>query len=289
MDYGGVQLSPDGKRMSTTRTDTTYSSAVGSIQGTRVWTAEIARGIFSRLNPGDGTESLGPISPDGRVAFSSTLNGAVGDLYWMPASGVGSPEPLLLKSPTVKHPNDFSPDGRFLIFDDHTAQRQDLLILPMEAPASGGERKPIPFLATPADETFGQFSPDGKWIAYASDESGRREVYVQGFAPDRVPAAAIGKWQISTAGGDKPRWRHDGRELYYIAPDRKMMAVLVKTGPPFEPGVAVPLFDTAVTGFYSYDVSADGRFLLNTIGDVAAPTSSPVTVVLNWRAGLGTR
>ena len=82
---------------------------------------------------------------------------------------------------------------------------------------------------TPADETFGQFSPDGKWIAYSSDESGRREVYVQGFAPDRVPAAAVGKWQISTAGGDKPRWRRDGKELYYIAPDRKMMAVPVKT------------------------------------------------------------
>ena len=288
MDYGGVQLSPDGKRVITQRTDTTYSSAVGSVQGARAWTAEIARGIFSRLNPGgNGTESSGAVSPDGRVAFSSTLNGAVGDLYWMPANGVGAPEPLLLKSPTVKHPNDFSPDGRFLIFDDHTAQRQDLLILPMEAPAGGGERTPIPFLATPADETFGQFSPDGKWIAYASDESGRREVYVQGFAPDPIPAAAIGKWQISTAGGDKPRWQRDGREQYYIAPDRKMMAVPVKAGPPFEPGMAVPLFDTNVTGYFSYDVSADGRFLLNTVGDVAAPTSSPVTVVLNWQAGLG--
>jgi Tol biopolymer transport system component len=170
MDYGGVQISPDGKRVITLRTDTTYSAAA-SVQGARAWTAEIARGIFSRLNPGDGTESSGAVSPDGRVAFSSTLNGAVGDLYWMPVSGVGSPEPLLLKSPTVKHPNDFSPDGRFLIFDDHTAQRQDLLILPMEAPDGGGERKAIPFLATPADETSGQFSPDGKWIAYSSDES----------------------------------------------------------------------------------------------------------------------
>ena len=103
---------------------------------------------------------------------------------------MGAPEPLLVKSPTVKHPNGFSPDGRFLIYDDHTAQRQDLWILPIEPPP-GGERKPIPFLVTQADETFGQFSPDGKWIAYSSDESGRREVYVQGFAPDRVPAAAV--------------------------------------------------------------------------------------------------
>jgi len=167
----------------------------------------------------------------------------------------------------VKHPNDFSPDGRFLIFDDHTAQRQDLLILPMEAPAGGGERKPIPFLATPADETHGQFSPDGKWIAYSSDESGRCEVYVQGFAPDRVPAAAVGKWQISTAGGDKPRWRRNGTELYYIAPDGKLMAVPVKIGSSFEAGVGVPLFDTRLVGVFSpYDVTAHGRFLMLTAG-----------------------
>jgi hypothetical protein len=111
-------------------------------------------------------------------------------------------------------------------------------------------------------------------------------VYVQGFAPDRVPAAAVGKWQISTAGGDKPRWSRDGKELYYIAPDRKMMAVPVKIGPSFEPGIAIPLFETRVVGFLPYDVSADGRFLLNTASDVAASTTSPVTIVLNWQAGL---
>jgi hypothetical protein len=97
---------------------------------------------------------------------------------------------------------------------------------------------------------------------------------------------AVGKWQISTAGGDKPRWSRDGKELYYIAPDRKMMAVPVKIGPTFEPGVAAPLFDTNVTGFFPYDVSPDGRFLLNTISEAAALTASPVTIVLNWQAGL---
>ena len=117
------------------------------------------------------------------------------------------------------------------------------------------ERKPIPFLVTPADETFGQFSPDGKWVAYDSDESGRREVYVQGFAPDRVPAAAGGKWTISSGGGNKPRWRRDGKELFYIALDGKMMAVPVKTtAATFEPGVPVPLFETNVSGFFPYDV-----------------------------------
>ena len=289
LEYGasGVQLSPDGKRVAVTKGEATImSGALGSIQGTRAWTAELSRAIFSRVNPGEGTESDALISPDGHVAFTSTLTlNAIGDLYWMPAGGVGAPEPLLVKSPTVKHPNGFSPDGRYLIYDDHSAQRQDLWILPIE-PSPSGERKPIPFLVTQADETFGQFSPDGKWIAYSSDESGRREVYVQGFAPDRVPAAAVGKWQISTAGGDKPRWRRDGTELYYIAPDRKMMAVPVKLGPPFEPGVAIPLFDTRVVGFHSYDVSPDGRFLLYTPSEAEAPASSPVTIVLNWQAEL---
>jgi dipeptidyl aminopeptidase/acylaminoacyl peptidase len=215
------------------------------------------------------------------VAFSFSSGGVVGDIYASFLNGVGAPEPWV-KSEIVKHPNHFSLDGRFLIYDVHeTARRQDLWVLPL-----AGDRKPIPFLTTPADETFGQFSPDGKWIAYSSDESGRREVYVQGFAPDRVPAAAIGKWQISTAGGDKPRWRRDGKEMYYIAPDAKMMAVPVKSGPMFEPGIAVPLFETRVAGFFPYDVSADGRFLMNTVTEAATLSSSPITVVLNWQAGL---
>jgi Tol biopolymer transport system component len=287
-DYREVQLSPDGKRVVATRMEGVGGVAsAGSLLNTRVWIAELTRGIFSRLNSGGGNEASPAFSPDGRVAYSTnfTLNGAVGDLYRVPADGVGSPEPLLVKSGTIKHPNDVSPDGRFLIYDDHTAQRQDLWILPLDTPP-GTERKPVPFVVTPADETFGQFSPDGKWIAYSSDESGRREVYVQGFDPTRSPAVAVGKWQISTAGGDKPRWAKNGKELYYLAPDRKMMAVSVKLGSTFEPGVAVPLFDTKAVGFFPYDVSADGRFLVNTVSDVAASTSTPVTIVLNWQAGL---
>jgi len=191
-------------------------------------------------------------------------------------------EPLV-KSATQKHPNHWSLDGRFLIYDDHTAQKQDLWIVPM----TGDNHKPIPFLVTPADETFGQFSPDTKWVAYSSDESGRREVYVQGFVPDHIPAAGVGKWQISTAGGDKPRWRRDGKELYYIALDGKMMAVPVKsTATTFEPGVAVSLFETHVTGFVPYDVAPDGRFLINTVMEDTSANSSPITVVLNWTAGL---
>ena len=235
-------------------------------------------------NTGEGIEGSPAISPDGRVAFTSALTG-VGDLYWTQADDTGTPEPLLVKSPTLKHPNGFSPNGRFLIYDDHTTQRTDLWILPM-APSPEGERKPIPFVVTQADETFGQFSPDGQWIAYSSDESGRREVYVQGFAPDRVPATAGGKWPMSTAGGDKPRWSRNGKELYYLAPDRKLMAVPVKLGPPFEPGIAVPLFETRANGFFPYDVHPDGRLLISMPTAGEAPVSSPLTIVLNWQAGL---
>ena len=95
----------------------------------------------------------------------------------------------------------------------------------MDRADAGDSHRPVSFLGTPADETFGQFSPDTKWVAYSSDERGRREVYVQGFVSDRIPTAGVGKWRISNVGGDKPRWRHDGKEMYYVALDGKMMAV----------------------------------------------------------------
>ena len=275
----------DGKRLVVSQADPRTGGAP------RVWTADLPRGVFSRLNPGETPDTGAAVSPDGRIAFTFFPAGAVGDIYVRLASGVGQAE-LLVKSETLKHVNDWSLDGRFLIYDDHhPTQRQDLWIVPMAgAPTGpGSPRQPIPFLVTPADETFGQFSPDGKWIAYDSDESGRREVYVQGFAPDRVPAAAVGKWTISTAGGDKPRWSRDGKDLFYIAPDGTMMAVALKTTETtFDPGVAVPLFETNVPdfSFSPYAVIPDGRFLINTVTEAATPNASPITVVLNWMAGL---
>jgi hypothetical protein len=146
-----------------------------------------------------------------------------------------------------------------------------------------GEHKPIPYLQTEFSEFQARFSPDGRWITYTSDESGRNEVYVQIF-----PTAAE-KCKISTDGGADPRWRRDGQELFYLATDQKLMAVEVRKSATFQPGLPKILFVTRVTGLADrrnhYAVSKDGqRFLVNTLVEEAS--SNPITVVLNWTADL---
>jgi hypothetical protein len=152
-----------------------------------------------------------------------------------------------------------------------------------------GERQPFPFLQTEFSEEHPQFSPDGRWLAYTSNESGRPEIYVQSFPPSG------GKWQVSTHGGAHPRWRGDGQELFYLdLRGKKLLAVAVKGDThTFEADVPVALFDINVgryipgllAGMYQYDVTADGqRFLVNTL--VEEPPAPPITVVLNWIAGL---
>jgi hypothetical protein len=148
-----------------------------------------------------------------------------------------------------------------------------------------GERKPYLFLQTEFNETHAQFSPDGRFVCYTSDESGRAEVYVQSF-----PAAG-GKWQISTGGGDQAQWRRDGKELFYMAPDKNLMAVPIATNNSFAPGSPVALFATRTPAGNStgernhFTVSADGeRFLVNNLLDEAS--RQPITFVLNWAAAL---
>jgi Tol biopolymer transport system component len=148
-----------------------------------------------------------------------------------------------------------------------------------------GDKKPVPFLQTEFDETEGQFSPDGKKVAYVSNETGRHEVYVQ-------PAPPTGaKWQVSNAGGRQPRWRRDGKELFYLGADQRLMVVEVRGGATFEAGTPRALFATRMPApnpnfVHLYDVSADGRrFLVNTQAGEAAQT--PVSVVVNWQARVG--
>jgi eukaryotic-like serine/threonine-protein kinase len=168
--------------------------------------------------------------------------------------------------------------------------RLDIWVLPMMENAAG-ERKAVPFLQTEFNESQGQLSPDSRWMAYTSDESGQREVYVRPFP------SGEGKWKISTAGGEQARWRGDGKELFYVVPDGKMNAVALRAAPgskpALDPGVPAPQFDPHIYGsaagnqdVFQYDVTADGkRFLVITPGG-GSGSSPPLTVVLNWQAGL---
>lgn len=175
-------------------------------------------------------------------------------------------------------PTDWSTDGQYIVYSQIGQTGYDLWVLALTP-----ERKASPYLQGPFNEDHGRFSPDGHWVAYISDESGRYEVYIQPF-----PATG-GKWQISRDGGAQPVWRRDGKELFYLASDSTLMAVPVTGGGAFEAGTPVPLFKTAIsqpTGIRNqYAVSADGRRFL-----IITPTremqSAPLTVVLNWTAGL---
>ena len=250
-----------------------------------IWIADLLRGASTRLTFEEGNK-YGPIwSPDGsRIAFQSDPKG-VFDLYWKSATGSGAEE-LLLSTPQSKTPTDWSPDGRFLLYrNGDSASGYDLWALPVS-----GERKPFPVIQTNFEERDGQFSPDGKWIAYQSDESGRFEIYLQPFTSPDDGQKATGKWQVSSNGGAQPRWRSDGKELFYIGLDEQLMAVPVRLDSPHHAaqfGDAAPLFRTRVGGAVQdiqkqqYVVSPDGQqFLMNTIIEEA---TSPITVILNWR------
>jgi Tol biopolymer transport system component len=174
-------------------------------------------------------------------------------------------------------PSDWSPDGHFLLYTDlQETNALHLWVFPMI-----GDRKPYRFLSGPAADLEGQFSPDGNWVAYSSNESGRWEVYVASFP------GSYAKYQVSTAGGQQPRWRRDGRELFFIAPDRNLMASSVKPGATLQFNRPVSLFQTSshepITAeeFFTYDVSADGeRFLVNV--DAEQPGPHTVDIVFNW-------
>jgi serine/threonine protein kinase/Tol biopolymer transport system component len=265
--YADLVLSPDEKRASVSISDG---------QQRDIWAYGVARGLRTRItfDPADELNSVW--SPDGdRMVFNSRRKGHL-DLYQKASSGAGTEE-VLLEDNRDKSPQSWSPDGRFILYTSSGPPTgDDLFVLPLS-----GDRKPVPFLQTPFNEYDGQFSPDGRWVAYGSDESGKDEVYV---APFPGPG---GKWQISTAVGTYPRWRRDGTEIFYLAPDNKLMAAAVNgKGSRFEVGAVKPLFETRALDptRNCYAVSADGqRFLINTDPQT---TSAPITVVFNWAAGL---
>jgi Tol biopolymer transport system component len=222
------------------------------------------------------------------LVFQSARKGARTDIYEKPADGATDEQPLLVNT-QEKWLQDWSRDGRFILYGVIADPKSgwDLWALPLT-----GDRKPFPVAQTSFDEFGGQFSPDGRWLAYASNESGRSEIYVRPFS------GPGGKWQVSTAGGAQPRWRRDGKELFYVAPDNRLMAVslgFAADARAVDVGAPVALFPTrlasgaAIASFGSvataqYDIATDGRFLMNVAVEEA--TAPPITIVQNWLAAL---
>jgi serine/threonine protein kinase/Tol biopolymer transport system component len=261
-------LSPDDKRVGVEIAD--------SITGKHaIWVLDTSTGLRTRFKLADDGSHYPTWSPDGsRILFFSDRDGR-GDLYQKIASGAG-PEELVLKSERTKNPIDWSRDGRFVIYSTNMPGGQrDLWALPL------GTREPFPYLNTDFDEAQGRFSPDGKWIAYASNESGRMEVYVRPF-----PASGARR-QVSTDGGAYPVWRRDQKELFYVAPDGHLMAAAVGQGSTIETERPVELFQMPdqVLARGNFAIATDGqRFLIVEPADDSR--SSPINVILDWKSAL---
>jgi serine/threonine protein kinase/Tol biopolymer transport system component len=245
-----------------------------------LWLYDVSGGDAKRFTS-DPAQDTSPVwEPNGsRIVWTSSRDGGVGNLYQKAASGAGV-DTLLWKSDYYKLPTDWSRDGRFIIYHQRDPKTKgDVWALPI---TRSGVGNPFPVAQTAANETAGTLSPDGRWLAYVSNESGRYDVWVQSF-PD-----GGGKRQVSNGGGGGPRWRKDGRELFYYAGDGKLMAAQVKIGESFETSAAVPLFEfragVQFARYASYAVTADGRrFLINEVVDLEP--NAPLTVVTNWTVG----
>ncbi len=265
-DYRSMQLSPDGGQVLLDRNDP-------EVETSDIWQFDLLRGTQTRLTSNPGTDTYPIWSPDGsQVAFASNREGVWG-IYRV--SGNGKEEPLLKGDQQLLLTSDWSSDGKFIVYRQaHEKTGLDIELLPLF-----GDHQPRNYLATPFYESYGVVSPDGHWLAYQSNDSGHYEIYVQSFP---VPGR---KMPVSKGDGMLPRWRRDGKELYYVATDDRLMAVPVKTGANFSAGTPIPLFDVGSLGRrlnrYVYDVSADGQRVL-LIRQLEDASLRPLTLVQNW-------
>jgi Tol biopolymer transport system component len=259
--FEDLSLSPDGREIAMTVEGATWN----------IWVHHLDRGTLTRLTfENDNRDPLW--TPDGkRVVYTSLRNGLWG-LYWRPVDGSG-PEELLLARKNWLFATSWTADGRFLAFSEQDPKTglEDIWILPL-----GGDRKPYPFVRSSFQDLFGEFSPDGRWIAYESNESGRSEIYLRPF-----PGPG-GKWQVSTEGGARPEWSRDGRELFYFENDR-IMRVTVDGGQALAVGRPELLFPcNCFESGRHYEVTPDAKhFLLIQNAQPVSPVAE-LNVVLGW-------
>jgi Tol biopolymer transport system component len=267
--WGQFSLSPDDRQIVVARADPQSGDS-------DLWLIEATRGVARRLTSEPGNEGDPIWSPDGQYVAFTRLPKGVADIFRR--SVATGEETLLVESPQQKFSEDWSRDGRFLVFDSPAAGRT-IQVLPLT-----GERKPFVFLEDRFQKDEPHFSPDGRWLAYQSSESGQFDVYVQPFSG---PGPKV---RVSTAGGGEPRWRADGKEIFYLTPDGTMMAAPIKTtATTIESGTPQLLFKTPIAAVQltidQYAVTSDGqRFLIQVPTGNAG--QAPITVVLNWAAGL---
>jgi eukaryotic-like serine/threonine-protein kinase len=262
--YSNLELSPDGSQLAVSVPD-------AATQNRDIWVIDIVRGVRTRVTFDPSDERSVVWSLDGK---SLIYRSKAFDLYTR-TLGAAAETPLVTDG-LSKDPRGWSPDGEFFVYRvTGNAGRNDLWIKPRD-PA----RKPYPFLATPFDENYGSFSPDGRWMAYVSNESGRPEVYATSFP------SGEGKWQVSTNGGLFPRWRRDMKEIVYLSLDNKLMSAAINgAGSSLEVSAAEMLFQTrAAPGPGApFDMTADGqRFIVNT--DLPSTAPPALVVVYNWPA-----
>ena len=266
--YSNPALSPDGKHLAVGRVDPST--------GTRdIWVLDLARNVSSRFTF-DKEDDTNPLwSPDGsRIAYSSARKGPNNrDIFWKAAGGAGAEEPFF-EDTGDKALEDWSPDGKLILFN---LSSREIGAIPVS-----GDRKPYPVLKAEFRQDHGRLSPDGRWIAYVSRESGKDEVFVQNFPPSG------GKWQISNTGGNEPSWRRDGRELYFLS-GSKFKAVDIKTsGSTFEAGIPKDLFEVQLDRTNRrnrYVAAPDGqRFLFITVPK--SLDTVPFVVVQNWQSAI---